>query len=282
MLDMSPFNDWVKSSLLSNTTGRDNIPLNVSFAFGLWAIWKRRNAWCFSRNNIPIASTYKHSSWAALEWFYTQNLLSKEEKPTPPKWSPPPVGFIKINSDAAFVSSSSISGLAAVARNHLGVWLEGRVSACYAHDAYMAELVGIKEALSWAEGKGWDHCIFATDSSNAVTDITNVSVCNSRYNSTIGICRAKLDRLQDSTLIFEGRPANMVADLLAKKARNKFTLHSEVCFYQSPTLDCIKLLADDVPENDSINRVVGVAPHPSDVTFENLGASSRSLHSSII
>lgn len=97
----SPFNTWFKTSLFAASTGSDNIPFNVHFAFGCWAIWKRRNVWCVSQINIPLSSSIKPSSWAALEWFYTQKQPSKEPKPNPPKWSGLPHGTIKINIDAS-------------------------------------------------------------------------------------------------------------------------------------------------------------------------------------
>ena len=45
--------------------------------------------------------------------------------PTPIKWSPPPLGWFKLNTDGSFLGNPGLAGGGDVIQNHLGEWVGG-------------------------------------------------------------------------------------------------------------------------------------------------------------
>lgn len=89
-------------------------------------------------------------------------------------WTKPPMGWVKVNVDAAVFQDGSI-GVGSVVRDMYGQFLSARCRRVnVAWQAREAEAIGLKEALSWVKTMNITHCIFETDSK------TLAAACNGK------------------------------------------------------------------------------------------------------
>jgi hypothetical protein len=92
-------------------------------------------------------------------------------------WSPPPPGWIKLNSDASFISQGCPSGAGAVARNHDG---EVVLAACSlmlnCSDAEDAEAKAALKGISLLVGSGHEKIILEMDCSRVVAAMSSPGV----------------------------------------------------------------------------------------------------------
>ncbi|KAL5552091.1 hypothetical protein UlMin_002267 [Ulmus minor] len=87
----------------------------------LWRIWFRRNKWIHERIWLDDESCY---SWAQLHHadFLEANCRKRgpSDKVVPSPWQAPQIGFVKVNSDAAWCSNRKKFGLGSVIRDYTG------------------------------------------------------------------------------------------------------------------------------------------------------------------
>ncbi|KAL5545092.1 hypothetical protein UlMin_008876 [Ulmus minor] len=128
----------------------DNLSLeNLEFlCILLWRIWFRRNKWIHERIWLDDELCF---SWAQLHQAdflvanYRKGDTSKEMVASP--WQAPEVGFVKVNSDAAWCSKRKKFGLGSVIRDYAGKVL-GSVA------TPISSSVSVAVAESWALEKG--------------------------------------------------------------------------------------------------------------------------------
>ncbi|XP_021740038.1 uncharacterized protein LOC110706423 [Chenopodium quinoa] len=63
--------EWLSYNLKLDTITSYSIPWNVMFCFVLWHLWLRRNAWLFSKTNIPLSTAISQCIWAASEFYFS-------------------------------------------------------------------------------------------------------------------------------------------------------------------------------------------------------------------
>jgi hypothetical protein len=114
-------------------------------SFGVWNIWLRRNQFVFKPDSSftdPVATTISF----ALEFFYIIGSYSKVKimVPIPIKWSPPPLGWFKLNTDGSSLGNPGMAGGGGVIRNHFGDWVGGFSRAIGFTTSVQAELRALK------------------------------------------------------------------------------------------------------------------------------------------
>ena len=119
-------NDWIHSNCIDSFTHDHNIPWQTIFSFGIWNIWLRRNQVVFKPNS-PFSNLVANTISFASEFFYLISRISKVKNmvPTPIKWSPPPLGWFKLNTNGSSLGNPGLAGGGDVIRNHLGEWVGG-------------------------------------------------------------------------------------------------------------------------------------------------------------
>ena len=90
-------------------------------------------------------------------------------------WSPPPIGTIKLNVDAAV--SLSNTALAVVARDEHGVVLKVWAKIMPKFSPLVAETVAILWALQLAKGELWSNIFIESDSKNSIDAILDNTGC---------------------------------------------------------------------------------------------------------
>lgn len=163
----------------------------VAFPFVIWFIWKRRNLWVFSRENVKSTECLHKASSAISEFSsitLKASLSSTNQTPNQNpvmQWSPPPPGFTKLNMDAAWKQESLLAGLAGVARNSQGQWIMGFKSKAMADSSLMAELLAIRHGLQLVAQQGWERVILISDCKEAVNVVNSTYKISGSYINLI-------------------------------------------------------------------------------------------------
>ena len=146
----------------SSLPSHDQWLFSLNMALTVDEIWRLRNHIIFQEGNIDILKSIQNVKSRFTEY---SNLLSMDNVLTPepslPVWSPPPLGWMKINVDAAL--SSSKSALAAVARDHQGHVIKVWGSNHYHCSPIQAESAALLLAVELAIQEQWRLVIFEGD-----------------------------------------------------------------------------------------------------------------------
>ena len=152
------------------------------------------------------------------------SLVSAQPSTTKPylsiqHWSPPPLGSIKLNVDAAISNISA--AIAVVARDHLGVPVKVWARTIKKTSPIQAETDALLWALQLAKVEKWSHVVLEGDA----------KICNDAINKPSNPCpwmliipiqniRALLDCFSSCSFVWVNRSCNGVAHHAARFALN--------------------------------------------------------------
>ncbi|XP_056697371.1 uncharacterized protein [Spinacia oleracea] len=166
------FESWLIKNIQNPAQWR-NGTWSMAFPFTLWFIWKRRNAWIFSRENMKAKECLYKASLAFLEYLAHNppppTVANQSCHPlTNPIWIPPQPPNFKMNTDASWKTGSLVAGLAGITRDHKGQWILGFKGKCLADSSFMSELMAIRKCLQIALQLQWRNLILSSDCKEAV------------------------------------------------------------------------------------------------------------------
>ena len=101
--------------------------------------------------------------------------------PTPIKWSPPPLGWFKLNIDGSSLSNPGLAGGGGVIRNHLGEWVGGFSRVIGFTTSVQAKLRALKSGLLLAIDLGILNLEIEMDSLVAVELINSITTLNAFF-----------------------------------------------------------------------------------------------------
>ncbi|CAH9109350.1 unnamed protein product [Cuscuta europaea] len=131
-------------------------------------------------------------------------------------WRRPLQGRVKLNVDAAVRDYHC--GLGWILRNEEGVFVAGAAKSWRGKLSPLeAELVGIREALSWVKEQGWERVDVELDAARAIAEIKNGS-CISSAGVIAEDVRDLCSRMMDISFCFIRRSANRAAHGFAQVA----------------------------------------------------------------
>ncbi|KAL5568003.1 hypothetical protein UlMin_024578 [Ulmus minor] len=186
----------------------------------LWRIWFRRNKWIHEHIWLDDESCY---SWARL--YHADFLEANCRKGEPPKkavaspWQAPEVGFVKVNTDAAWCSNKKKFGLGSVIRDYSGKVL-GSVAMPISSSVSVAvaESWALEKGASLAKQMGFSAVILESDCLGVTkaldTKIVHDSDLSYVFDSIYEICNG-FDMYKFS---YTPRTGNQVAHSLARLA----------------------------------------------------------------
>ena len=140
-------------------------------AFVCWAIWNGRNNFMFALKDVSPSSTVEWA-YSFFDEFSNVALSSHPSMPGPLSissvvWSPPLVGVLKINCDAAWKNAETAFGC--VIRNHEGLLLECFGARFRASSVLMAEAMAIREACIFCLKGGIRNVVIECDNASVVS-----------------------------------------------------------------------------------------------------------------
>ncbi|KAM6584509.1 hypothetical protein CsatB_011511 [Cannabis sativa] len=124
---------------------------------------------------------------------------------------------VKVNVDGAIFQSENKFGFGCVARDYKGTLIEaisGSRSGVVKPE--VAEIIGIKEALSWIKRKQWIDVVLETDSLIAVQALKSSIAMPSQFGLLVRDCQELVLSLNNISVIFVKRSANKPAHCVAR------------------------------------------------------------------
>jgi len=190
------------------------------FGITLWRLWQGRNQTVFSNVKFDPVQTAL-SPVVLVEEF---NLANKKPVIQPsrsvaPCWNPPELGTIKINVDAGCFSEGS-TGWGFIARDHLGeVLFSATRKEPTEVTPLMAETLGIRWCLLWAEEKNCPKLIVESDAELVILCLKGKKHI-AAIEFLIQDCQDIMSRLCNCNVVFVSRNCNLVAHNLVVLAKS--------------------------------------------------------------
>lgn len=135
-----------------------------------WAIWKARNDWLWNKkrsvvNGVVAAAKEYLTLWTETQGrFFTVHLQPQIEGDGAVLWVKPKRNSVKVSVDAATFNDQGAFGIGLIARDDNGYLLQARSKLFQGMvDAAVAEIMAIKEALSWLIQMRWQEVILESD-----------------------------------------------------------------------------------------------------------------------
>ncbi|KAM6569367.1 hypothetical protein CsatB_017352 [Cannabis sativa] len=241
--DFSSLLSWMEAS--ANRTNKEELGKIVVLC---WAIWSARNdlIWHQRVRTVRDVVVFANSS--------LNQFLKAQGRENIPSLSPlkagdglerwiKPVSGIKLNVDAATFDRDSKHGYGCVVRNSHGA-LISVFAGCYNGKvtAELAEIMGIKEALSWLKRNSNTQAIIESDSLVCVEAIRSAEKIASGFGFIVDECKNMLKSLSNVALFFVKRSANCAAHFVA---RHSISLAERMFPINSVPMDFMSILTSD-------------------------------------
>ncbi|CAN6576692.1 unnamed protein product [Malus baccata var. baccata] len=219
---------WKRIWKLQNMDKAEEILQEV--AFGLWRLWKNRNDVVFNgvhRQHLEVMmlwrkNIYEYREALSLSLKSEGQLISKNLKPEQSPqlhWTKPKFGIIKVNTDAAWCSSSLRTGVGWVGRDFAGLLqFAGGSGIGICHSAAAAEACAIRSALVACIENGFDKVIIESDALVIIKMLSKVSPQDYSIECILGDIEILVRRLMSVTFSFVPRESNHAAHSVAKFA----------------------------------------------------------------
>ncbi|KAF4383936.1 hypothetical protein G4B88_016369 [Cannabis sativa] len=187
----------------------------------LWKCWNARNASVF-RNQVSRPETIEQEAQDYLAFYQAaQDKRGNHSQSTSDRdllvWEPPPVGFLKLNTDAAISSHQNKTGGGALVRDHTGKIIAAtafnRIGQLHPQ---AAEGWALLEALKWCQDKGININHVEVDCKNLLTELQTSNENLTSFGNIINAIRRLLSSFPTVTLHHTRRQGNTAAHNLAQ------------------------------------------------------------------
>ena len=160
-------------------------------------------------------------------------------------WTPPPPGFIKLNSDGSAQGNPGSISAGGFFRDSNGNWIGGFTGKIGFTTSLAAELWGLQDGLCLALSLNIKKIIVDVDVT-VVVDLINANHAETMqshpYSVLLDDCRTMIQHFEEAQLQHVVREGNHCADLLAK-ARNTSLL--SFMYFRTPSSFVVRALLSD-------------------------------------
>ncbi|KAM6582578.1 hypothetical protein CsatB_009580 [Cannabis sativa] len=218
-VDYDGFNGWFFDLIEQQSAAVVNEAACVS-----WKIWSVRNELLWNNKTCSAMNVVRSARMVLNQYCTAQTqktgaLLIDDINNVDERWKKPISHMVKINVDGAIFQEQNKFGFGCVARDSNGLLLEAISDSRFGVvKPEIAEIIGIKEALSWIERKHWTNVVIETDALVVVQAIQSSILMPSQFGLLVGDCRVLLSSLNNVSLKFVKRSANKAAHCLARES----------------------------------------------------------------
>lgn len=189
------------------------------------ALWRAMNDLVWNQKYSTVNKVVAAAKQYLTQWTVTQNrsyvvyLQPQVNGYGASSWVKPQPNKVKVSVDAAIFETREKTGLGLVARDSEGEIIEVK-TICLNEQVspVLAEVMAIKEALSWIDKKRWPAVQLESDCLAAIQAIRCTTPMRSRFGAFVEDCRQLMNRINNVELLFVKRYANMVAHRLARES----------------------------------------------------------------
>ncbi|KAM6550661.1 hypothetical protein CsatB_000469 [Cannabis sativa] len=196
--------------------------ISVEAAMLSWNIWNTRNDVFWKNKNRSAAAVVTSArsilhQWNAARVEKSGPLLVPSSHTGQDLWKKPGLNTIKLNVDGAIFVEDNKYGFGCVARGADGNLIEAISSSRLgAVRPEIAEVIGVKEALSWIKRKGWMEVAIETDALVVVQAVLGSIQMPSQFGFLVQDCRNLMSCMNHVSLHFVKRSANRAAHCVAR------------------------------------------------------------------
>ncbi|KAL4312016.1 hypothetical protein GQ457_01G003630 [Hibiscus cannabinus] len=126
-------------------------------------VWNRASAAFEEFNSMSFSDSMQSNSSSSSHSF-----------PSEGAWSAPPLGFLKVNCDAAFDPHSGRASTACVVRDGTGEIVKGSSISFLSGSASIAEAIAVRHGVLLAINEGWERVIFESDNKGVISRINSI------------------------------------------------------------------------------------------------------------
>ncbi|KAM6583822.1 hypothetical protein CsatB_010824 [Cannabis sativa] len=191
-----------------------------------WKIWAVRNDLVWNDKTCSAYDVVQSARIVLDQWLSGQSqkmgaLLIHDINNVNEHWKKPMLNTVKVNVDVAIFQAENKFGFGCVARDHNGQLIKaisGIEGGCRIGlvQPEVAEIIGVKEALSWIKRKKWANVVIETDALMVVQAIKSSINMPSQFGMIARDCRELLSILNNISLMFVKRYANKAAHCVAR------------------------------------------------------------------
>ena len=215
---------WAKDLLAGDCCSDTDAAMIIC---GVWSLWSGRNARRHGRDRWDPNAAVRHVA-AMLE---DMMCLETTSMLAPPRqrimWKKPPLGWMKVNIDAAFVSATGDGAGGAVVRNSQGEIMMA-AARFYKHlpDVLTSEALAARDGMMLAQDLGVEQLILELDNSTLVALLWSEDGGRCAIAGLWQEIRERSRVFRSFDISFVNREGNEVAHLCASKASASFPLLS--------------------------------------------------------
>ncbi|CAN0916153.1 Putative ribonuclease H protein At1g65750 [Linum grandiflorum] len=190
----------------------------------MWALWRERNARVWKSSTQVARSVVEGALETVAAWETAQQRRGMSERMPRNQgcrqWHPPPLSYVKCNTDAAYFTTLGKVGLGACIRDEVGnlLWYRTvckRGGSCSKEN----EALAVWEGMKWCMEIGFDRVIFESDAQVVVDELGREVEDRREFGDIIRRCRSILLSKPGYSVCFVRRDGNQVAHRLAQQAR---------------------------------------------------------------
>uniref|UniRef100_A0A803QJD1 Reverse transcriptase domain-containing protein n=1 Tax=Cannabis sativa TaxID=3483 RepID=A0A803QJD1_CANSA len=202
----------------------DSQPVDVirEAAMVSWKIWAVRNDVVWNNKSCSALEVVRSARITLDQWSSAQSqkmgvLLVDDINNVKEHWRKPMTNTVKVNVDGAIFQSENKFGFGCVARDSNGALIEAiSGSRPGVVKPEVAEIIGIKEALSWIKRKQWIDVALETGSLIAVQALKSSIAMPFQFGLLVRDCQDLVFSLNNISVIFVKQSANKVAHCVAR------------------------------------------------------------------
>ncbi|XP_075492415.1 uncharacterized protein LOC142530463 [Primulina tabacum] len=179
----------------------------------LWAIWKQKNSLLWNNHIDTLSRVVVRAMRFLNDWISLakSNKGSQEAGPRNQtcRWTPPLIGAVKCNIDAAFFEDIKSAGISMVVRDEEGRLLMARTNLIKVLRCVKeGEAIGLLEALSWIRNSDYSNVLFEVDAMTVYHAMKETTVDRTEFGGIMGICRDIVATNPGFSVHFTRRQAN--------------------------------------------------------------------------
>lgn len=189
----------------------------------MWRLWKNRNELLFRSKEYTAQMYVEKARDDARVWKSREEVKLKEVKPPAAaiperRWTPPPQGKLKCNTDATWMQETEVGGVGWVLRDHNGdmMWA-GAKRLSDMGSVHETEMKALRWAIPTLAGFGYRNVTFESDSQVLVRMLNNEEEIWPRVKPMIQAISSSPSGMEKVEVAYYPRSGNKIAHRIAKE-----------------------------------------------------------------
>ena len=183
--------EWLKKFCGTSTSyPRPHVPWKILFPQAIWVIWLQRNKAIFQTGRV-VEGTSSLCIKKGVEYYAIvpnePNKLCIVQIQV--KWTKPPIGWVKLNTDGTMYGNPVKVGGGGVFRSSSGDWIGGFVRRMGSTSSTVAELWALKDELTMAKQMRIENICIEMDAEFIVQLVSRPSMVNLMLEPLLSECR---------------------------------------------------------------------------------------------